>query len=326
MKAFVGPSAELKMVDLAAFVATAETGSLSLAALRRGCSQSMVSRRVQDLETAIGARLFSRTGRGVQLTELGTALLPRARTLLAGAQAFLDEAMSTTGQPGGTVEVALPRWAAYGPVAALANAVCERYPKIRLVIHEYSSSDVTEKLAAGKLDVGVFHSASAEVPANAQWLFASDVVLLGQRDSPLVRRKSVPLRRLDGARLVAPGTPSPAEVLLRDVANGLDIDVRIDVEINSGAMLREVVRQSDRYLITLAHSVTADVAAGDMHAARIVDPAIALHTFCGTGPKHLLTPASLAVESCLVSILMAHHDTVTRLMADEEPAGRDASG
>lgn len=306
--------AGLKIVDVAAFVATADTGSLSQAGLLHGCSQSMISRRVQELEAVVGGRLFSRTGRGAQLTELGAALLPRARALLANIDQFFEHATSTREQPTGTVHVALPRWSADGPVSALVHRVAQDYPKIRLVIHETYSKDTIDRLAAGKLDVGMFNSRSPDVPPNAQLLFASDLVLLGRRGSPLVAQPTVPLAALDGAHVVTPPTPNPMETLLSSTLKGRNIKLRIDLEINSGAMIREVVRHSNRYGIVLAHGIKADLADGDLAAARIVDPNLTLYTFCATGPKHLITHASLAVEKCIVSIMLAHYESVMHLM------------
>lgn len=306
--------AELKIIDVVAFVATADTGSFSQAALLHGCSQSMISRRVQELEAAAGGRLFGRTGRGVRLTELGGALLPQARALLGQAGQFLEQATSTQDQPSGTVHVALPRWSADGPVAALVNQIARRYPKIRLVIHETYTRDTVDGLAAGRLDIGIFNGTSPAEPPNAQRLFASDLVLLGRRGAPLVAGPTVPLAALDGARVVTPPTPNQIEAILSTVLKDRGIQLGIDLEINSGAMLREVVRHSDRYGIALVHGIKGDLAHHDLAAARIVEPSLTLHTFCATGPKHRISHASRAVEKCVVAIMRAHHASVMRLM------------
>lgn len=304
---------ELKMVDVAAFVMTADTGSFSQAALALSCSQSIVSRRVQELENAVGDRLFSRTGRGVQLTGLGMSLLPYARKLLSGVDQFFEFATSTQEKPSGTVHLALPRWSADGPVYALTNYVTRMYPKIRLVIHEGYSKDTFDRLAAGKLDIGIFNSPSPEEPPNAQLLFASDLMLLGRVGSPLVSQPTVPLAAMDGVMVVTPPTPNAVEALLAIALKGRDIKLQIDLEVNSGALIREVVRHSGRYGITFVHGIKSDLAGGDLAIAQIVEPPLRLYTFCGTGPKHLITHASRAVEKCLISIMLEYHESVMRL-------------
>lgn len=311
------PPVELKIQNVAAFVATAETSNISRAALLSGCSHSMLSRRIQELESVVQGRLFSRTGRGVQLTELGVSLLPQARALLSNVDQLLEQATSTIEHPAGSVRVALPRWAIDGPVSALAKQVTELYPKIRLVILEAYSDEVQDKLVAGKIDIGVFTSRAAEPPPHAQALFESELVLVGRPGAPLVAARTVPFAALHGVRMVLPPSPNYLEALLREVADATDIDLYIDLEINSGAMIREVVRCSNRYGISVIHALKSDLVVGGLGAARIVEPELRLHTYCATGPKHLITHASRAVEKCVVSVMMEHHQAIARVIRDE---------
>src|SRR3954462_9223411 len=71
-----------------AFVAIAELGSLTRAALFLDSNQSFLSRQVNGLESECGTRLFNRTGRGVELSEAGQRLLPQVKELLERAQAL----------------------------------------------------------------------------------------------------------------------------------------------------------------------------------------------------------------------------------------------
>ncbi len=69
--------------QLAAFAQLARTGSFSETARRQGVSQPALSRSVQQMEAAIGRRLFDRTTRSVVLTPTGQELLPIAERLVA---------------------------------------------------------------------------------------------------------------------------------------------------------------------------------------------------------------------------------------------------
>ena len=51
-----------------AFIAIGELGSLTRAALYLDSNQSLLSRQLNALERECGARLFNRTGRGVELS------------------------------------------------------------------------------------------------------------------------------------------------------------------------------------------------------------------------------------------------------------------
>jgi DNA-binding transcriptional LysR family regulator len=73
----------LNMAHVRAFVEVADVGSITRAAPRLGYSQPGLSQRLQAFERGIGARLFDRGHRGVELTPEGLVALAHARELLA---------------------------------------------------------------------------------------------------------------------------------------------------------------------------------------------------------------------------------------------------
>ena len=79
---------------LALFVKAAELRSFSKAAVALGDTQPTISRPLAELERSLGGALFHRTGRGVALTEMGEALLPRVRALLDGANHLIEDAQA----------------------------------------------------------------------------------------------------------------------------------------------------------------------------------------------------------------------------------------
>ena len=72
--------------DLEVFVAAAESGSIARAAERCRLAPSAASKRLSDLEAALGAPLLERHNRGVRPTAAGQALLQRSRGLLEEAR------------------------------------------------------------------------------------------------------------------------------------------------------------------------------------------------------------------------------------------------
>jgi DNA-binding transcriptional LysR family regulator len=72
----------MKLDGVAAFVATAEAGSISGAARRLGNAKSVISERLAELERSLGTRLLQRTTRKLSLTEDGQMFLPRAQRIL----------------------------------------------------------------------------------------------------------------------------------------------------------------------------------------------------------------------------------------------------
>src|ERR1700709_1578398 len=81
----------LELRHLRYFVAVAEARSLKLAAEERlHTTQPSLSRQIRDLEREVGASLFLRTARGVELTAAGSIFLDHARVMLSQADAAVQ--------------------------------------------------------------------------------------------------------------------------------------------------------------------------------------------------------------------------------------------
>ncbi len=86
--------------DTPAFLAVARSGTLTGAAASLGAGVATVSRRIERLEDALGVPLFARAQTGYQLTDEGTALLPRAEALEAAMDGFRSAADAGRGVRG----------------------------------------------------------------------------------------------------------------------------------------------------------------------------------------------------------------------------------
>lgn len=84
---------------LAAFVAVADSGSFTGASKQVGRDASVLSRRVSQLEEALGVALFSRTTRRVVLTEVGARYHRRVQGLLEELSAASREASDVAASP-----------------------------------------------------------------------------------------------------------------------------------------------------------------------------------------------------------------------------------
>lgn len=98
-----------RLQSLKVFVAVAEAESFAGGARAVGLSAPSATRGVADLETALGARLFSRTTRRVRLTDVGRAYLEEVRDILERLQAAHDAASGAAGRPVGRLRITCPQ-------------------------------------------------------------------------------------------------------------------------------------------------------------------------------------------------------------------------
>lgn len=98
----------MKLSGIAAFLATAEAGSISAASKRLGLATSVVSERLADLEKRLGAKLIQRTTRKLSLTESGLSFLPRAQRILREADEAEAELAARSGTLAGPLRLSAP--------------------------------------------------------------------------------------------------------------------------------------------------------------------------------------------------------------------------
>ena len=104
----------LDLKQLNAFLTIVATGSHGRAAETLHVTQPALSRTVRRLEEQIGAPLFERHATGMQITAIGTALLPHATLLQREAEQAVEEINALRGLSKGAIRVG-----AVGSIACL---------------------------------------------------------------------------------------------------------------------------------------------------------------------------------------------------------------
>jgi len=161
------------------FVAVAEERHFGRAAQRLAMTQPPLSQQIRALEASLGAPLFVRTNRSVELTAVGRQLLPEVRRILADAEALPALAQGLAHGEVGTLSLGFVSTADYGILPPLLREFGERYPRVRLQLLEATSDVQVEALMDGRIDAGLF---IPPVPAR----FANELSYLPIMREPLM--------------------------------------------------------------------------------------------------------------------------------------------
>lgn len=133
--------------DLRFFVALCEAGTLTGAARATGVEHTTVARRIEALETALGARLFDRFPKGWSLTAAGTVLVPHARKVEDDMYALLNAARATNAVTG-VVRVSAPPALASCLLAPRLRAPLARLPGVEIDLRaEAHTTDLMRRQA-----------------------------------------------------------------------------------------------------------------------------------------------------------------------------------
>ncbi|KLV09628.1 LysR family transcriptional regulator [Photobacterium aquae] len=112
------------------FLAVAEEGSMSAAALALGMSQPTVSRQIVALEQKVGFNLFDRSSHGLKLTDNGEILLETARQAAKGVEGFKQQVVACKNSHEGHVRLAVGEIAAFYFLPDALTAFREAHPEI----------------------------------------------------------------------------------------------------------------------------------------------------------------------------------------------------
>ena len=122
----------MEFADLQAFVHAATLGGLTRAGERLGVSKSIVSRRLTKLEAELGARLLTRSTRGLSLTEAGHDFLQRAQRILAEAEEARAAIAGRDGELAGRLRLAAPLSFGTEHLAPALAAFALQHPRLAL--------------------------------------------------------------------------------------------------------------------------------------------------------------------------------------------------
>lgn len=124
----------LSLASIRLFAATVEAGSFAAAARRLRLSPSAVSRRVAQLERALGAPLLARTTRALSLTDDGRAFHDRCQRILEELREAEDAIARSAARPAGLLRVDAPVGLGRTLLAPTLPRLLERHPDLRVAL------------------------------------------------------------------------------------------------------------------------------------------------------------------------------------------------
>ena len=187
-------TAELR--QLRAFVAVAEELSFRRAGERLRIAQPALTRAVRALEAVLGARLFERTTRRVELTEVGAAFLPEARLAVEHAERAVAVARDVAAGTRGRLNVAYTHASISGPVPELVTRFRAAHPQVRVTLQDMWTDRQAVALVERSIDVGFAMPAVIRPQFEYRVVKAEPWVAVLPEDHPLARAPTLELQAL----------------------------------------------------------------------------------------------------------------------------------
>jgi LysR family hydrogen peroxide-inducible transcriptional activator len=183
--------------QLGYLVELSERLNFRVAAEAQFVTQSTLSAGIKELESVLGVQLVERDRRHVRLTAVGEEVVARARALLAAATDLAEAARSAALPLSGPLRLgAIPTIAPY-LLPSVLPALRRTHPDLKLYLREDLTARLIERLSAGALDVALIALPFDTGDLYVRELFTDDFWFVGREADPALRKKAVPLERVD---------------------------------------------------------------------------------------------------------------------------------
>lgn len=237
----------MRLEQLQAFLAVAETGSFQQAAQRCQVTQSTISRQIQGLEAELGLPLFHRTSQA-RLTVAGERFLPRARKICQEWQTAMTELAELVEGKQSELCVAAIHSVSAQYLPPVLQQFCQNYPAVQLRVTSLGSDRALKVLRDGLVDVAIvmnnrFLTASPEMVVDV--LFEEEIEVLMATEHPLTQYAKVSWADLARYSQVVFKDGYGMQRLVQEQFQRHALEFKPAVELNTLDGFRGMVRQGE---------------------------------------------------------------------------------
>jgi DNA-binding transcriptional LysR family regulator len=216
--------------QLNVLIAIADHGSFSAAADALQTVQSNVSAHVKKLEQDLNTTLIDRsTG---TLTSTGALAVARGRRAQTELDALQADVRALQHEVAGTVRIGIIGTTARWLVPQLLDVVPGRFPDLKLVFVESTTTMLEAQLDTGHVDLAVLNPPHTSQDLLLTPLFAEELVLVTSLDHPLATAGEISVLQLDGMPILLPyrGTAFRRELDEAVAPLGISLVARAEVD------------------------------------------------------------------------------------------------
>ncbi|WP_206612693.1 LysR family transcriptional regulator [Paenirhodobacter populi] len=288
--------------QLKCFQAVVELGNFSRAAESLHTSQAGISHAIRDLEELLGARLFDRTTRRVELTEAGRVFAASALPGLAEIEASVRAVRDLVELRMGMVRIAAPPLLAATVLPQLLIEVARVYPDLRLRIEDVGTDMIAPRVRNGLCDLGVGTFSPDEDGVEMQRILHDRMMVFVAPDHPFTAEQDIPWARLARQPIVALTRESNIRLLTEFGFESAGIPLRPHLEVHQIHTALSLVESGAGVAVLPTYAFAA--LRGRRIAARpLSDPTITRNVSLITARDRASSPATIAVRGMLRQVL-----------------------
>jgi LysR family transcriptional regulator, benzoate and cis,cis-muconate-responsive activator of ben and cat genes len=184
------------------FLALAEERNFTRAAERLHMAQPPLTRQIRALEDELGAPLFVRTTKGVELTEAGQALLDEVPNLLSLAQRARERTVAASQGLSGRLDVGTFGSGVLDVIPSILARFHAQRPEVKIVLHNLTKTEQIEALRERRISVGFNRLVPPEDDLRVETVLRESMTVALPAKHALARQKEIRVSDLSDQPLI----------------------------------------------------------------------------------------------------------------------------
>ncbi len=257
---------------LSYFVRIAEDKSLTKAAGILRIAQSALSRQMRLLEEELGVTLFSRTARGMRLTDEGEYLQSAVAGPLREVELALQNIRTLPNRIEANYAVGMPPGLADVLARPMAIGLASAFPNMEFRLIEGPTGGLVDWLSRGMVDFALLEETAHNDHIQERFLVSLPLALAGPRDGILPIDNAVTLDAAMKLPLILPSHHMGIRGAVNDAAAQTSAKPNIRFQADAPRLARDLAREGIGYAVLPQCYFQQELSDGSLRAWPIVDP------------------------------------------------------
>ena len=178
-------------------LAAAEYKNFTIAAEHCFVTQPTLSMQIQKLEDELEAKIFNRSKKPIELTEVGQKIIEQAKVIVDESNRIVDIVHQQKGFVGGEFKLGIIPTVMPTLLPMFLKTFSKNYPKVQLIIEELTTEEIVRKLTDGYIDAALAATPLENEAIKERVLYYEPFVGLIPKDHRLYDQKKIKIDDLE---------------------------------------------------------------------------------------------------------------------------------
>ncbi len=187
----------MTITQLKYVLSVAEYQNFTVAAEHSFVTQPTLSMQIQKLEDELGVKIFNRSKKPIELTEVGRKIVEQAKVIVDESNRILDIVHQQKGYIGGEFKLGIIPTIMPTLLPMFLQNFTKKHPKVKLIIEELTTEDIIRKLTDGHIEAGIAASPLENEAIKERPLYYEPFVGLIPQNHRLFNNKQITAEELE---------------------------------------------------------------------------------------------------------------------------------